>query len=88
MQNNWKFSFFAAPEEENRLRELKHQFSAMNTSTIAPIIESTTTMSREQIRNEIETILASDCLYCGEHMINSIDKPFIDDWDKVNMAWE
>lgn len=45
-------------------------------------------MTRDQLRNEIETILANDCLYCGEYMINSIDKPFIDDWETVNMAWE
>lgn len=43
---------------------------------------------RDSIKNEIETILAAECLYCGEHMINLIDKPFIEDWDRVNLDWQ
>lgn len=42
----------------------------------------------DQIKLAIENILAADCLYCGELMINSIDQPFIDDWDKVNNDWQ
>jgi len=44
-------------------------------------------ITRDGIKNEIENILANDCLYCGELMINNIDKPFIDDWNKVNDDW-
>lgn len=47
------------------------------------------TMSqRDTIKNEIETILAAECLFCGERMINLIDKPFIEDWDRVNLDWQ
>lgn len=34
--------------------------------------------SREQIKSDIDDIVASECIYCGELMIRSIDKPFID----------
>lgn len=34
--------------------------------------------SREQIKSDIDDIVASECVYCGELMIKSIDKPFID----------
>lgn len=34
--------------------------------------------SREQIKSDIDDIIASECVYCGDLMIKSIDKPFID----------
>ncbi|XP_068109477.1 vacuolar protein sorting-associated protein 18 homolog [Hyperolius riggenbachi] len=34
--------------------------------------------SREQIKADIDDIVAAECPYCGELMIRSIDKPFID----------
>lgn len=43
---------------------------------------------RDNIKNEIENILAADCMFCGDNMINQIDKPFIDDWDRVNLDWQ
>lgn len=43
---------------------------------------------RDNIKNEIETILAAECLFCGEYMINQIDRPFIEDWDRVNLDWQ
>lgn len=45
---------------------------------------------RELIRNEIDDIVASECIFCGEYMIACIDKPFIadEDWDRVMKEWE
>lgn len=34
--------------------------------------------SREQIKADIDDIVAAECPFCGELMIRSIDKPFID----------
>uniref|UniRef100_H3A4C1 Vacuolar protein sorting-associated protein 18 homolog n=2 Tax=Latimeria chalumnae TaxID=7897 RepID=H3A4C1_LATCH len=34
--------------------------------------------SRQQLKAEIDDIIAAECIYCGELMIKSIDKPFID----------
>lgn len=33
---------------------------------------------REEIYAAIDDIVASECFYCGHHMISTIDKPFID----------
>ncbi|KAM9550958.1 vacuolar protein sorting-associated protein 18 homolog [Salvelinus alpinus] len=35
-------------------------------------------VSREQIKSDIDDIIAFECVYCGELMIKSINKPFID----------
>ncbi|KAE8587683.1 hypothetical protein XENTR_v10022066 [Xenopus tropicalis] len=34
--------------------------------------------NREQIKADIDDIVAAECAYCGELMIRTIDKPFID----------
>lgn len=79
----------SALSERARLRELKTQLQTINVNAaLGQQNESASTLTRDQIKTEIETILANDCLYCGEHMINSIDKPFIDDWERVNLDWE
>lgn len=45
---------------------------------------------RDQLRTEIDNIVASECIFCGEYMIQCIDKPFISDenWDKIMKDWE
>ncbi|KAH8420302.1 hypothetical protein KR009_009003 [Drosophila setifemur] len=42
---------------------------------------------RAQLKTEIEDILAGDCFYCGM-LIETIDQPFVDDWEQVNVEWE
>ncbi|XP_057677998.1 vacuolar protein sorting-associated protein 18 homolog [Corythoichthys intestinalis] len=34
--------------------------------------------SREQVKSDLDDMVASECVYCGELMIKSVDKPFID----------
>lgn len=38
--------------------------------------------TREQIKEEIEECIAASCLYCGELMIESLDKQFDMKWDE------
>jgi len=42
---------------------------------------------RAALKTEIEDILAADCLFCGL-LISTIDQPFVDDWEQVNVEWE
>jgi len=42
---------------------------------------------RATLKTEIEDILAADCLFCGL-LIDTIDQPFVDDWEQVNVEWE
>lgn len=85
-------------DEIFRLSKLKQQLQNLSLNIPVPSQVDTTSVNggapgnsmsqRDSIKNEIETILASECLYCGEHMINLIDKPFIEDWDRVNLDWQ
>ncbi|XP_077366593.1 vacuolar protein sorting-associated protein 18 homolog [Festucalex cinctus] len=34
--------------------------------------------SHEQMKSDLDDMVASECVYCGELMIRSVDKPFID----------
>ena len=34
---------------------------------------------RDQARMELDDLVASECIFCGEIMIKMIDKPFIED---------
>ncbi|XP_048483000.1 vacuolar protein sorting-associated protein 18 homolog isoform X2 [Plutella xylostella] len=77
------------PARRNKLADLQRQ---LNTFTNAELSAATSNglPLREVIRNEIDDIVASECVYCGEHMIQCIDKPFIsdEDWDRVKREWE
>ncbi|XP_043488268.1 vacuolar protein sorting-associated protein 18 homolog isoform X2 [Polistes fuscatus] len=44
---------------------------------------------KDQIKADIDELVASECLYCGELMIESIDKPFIEeeDYERVMREW-
>lgn len=42
----------------------------------------------EQLREELDDIVASECVLCGDIMIKSIDQPFIDDEElDVATSW-
>uniref|UniRef100_A0A0R3RHG7 Vacuolar protein sorting-associated protein 18 homolog n=1 Tax=Elaeophora elaphi TaxID=1147741 RepID=A0A0R3RHG7_9BILA len=43
----------------------------------------------EHVRNEINDMIAGDCIFCGIAMINSIDKPFFDEdeYEKEMTTW-
>lgn len=77
--------------KQNRLEELQKKLAATTPSSKSrhrpvPKDEGDTSSlgkgsagtSREQIKSDIDDIIASECVYCGELMIKSIDKPFID----------
>lgn len=85
-------------ERSRHLTMLKQQFEA---SILLPVTEAgkrlpssagaaTTTTAlrkRNNIKREIEEILAADCLYCG-HLIETIDQPFVEDWEQVQVDWD
>lgn len=82
----------SGPAKRNRLADLERQLKLLNSqSTVDNISTGSTGMSaRELVKSEIDNILASECLYCGENMIRNIDKPFIEDYDyeHIMKEWE
>uniref|UniRef100_A0AAG5DYN6 Vacuolar protein sorting-associated protein 18 homolog n=2 Tax=Anopheles atroparvus TaxID=41427 RepID=A0AAG5DYN6_ANOAO len=47
-----------------------------------------TVSHKEKLKSEIEAIIASDCLFCGEWMIDALDKPFVENWQQANSEWD
>ncbi|XP_039289671.1 vacuolar protein sorting-associated protein 18 homolog [Nilaparvata lugens] len=45
---------------------------------------------RDQLKSEIDAIVASECLYCGDLIIQNIDSPFIEDkdYERIRREWE
>lgn len=77
--------------KQNRLEDLHKKLAATTQSSksrhrpapkdegdTSSLGKATAGTSREQIKSDIDDIVASECVYCGELMIKSIDKPFID----------
>jgi hypothetical protein len=44
---------------------------------------------KDQLRAELDDLIASECLHCGDIMIKMIDKPFIEDedFDRITNEW-
>ena len=42
-----------------------------------------------QAQAELDDLIASECLFCGDIMIRNIDKPFIadEDFSRVQAEW-
>ncbi|CAG9821457.1 unnamed protein product [Phaedon cochleariae] len=87
-----ELSQFLGPAKKNRLADLERQLKILNNQTnIDSVSTGSAGMSaRDMVKSEIDNILASECLYCGENMIRNIDKPFIEDYehDQIIKEWE
>ncbi|KAJ3625065.1 hypothetical protein MTP99_018635 [Tenebrio molitor] len=79
------------PAKKNKLADLERQLKILNSQTNVDNVSTGSGMSaREIVKSEIDNIVASECLFCGENMIRNIDKPFIEDYeyDKIAKEWE
>uniref|UniRef100_A0A1B6D9S6 Vacuolar protein sorting-associated protein 18 homolog n=1 Tax=Clastoptera arizonana TaxID=38151 RepID=A0A1B6D9S6_9HEMI len=72
------------------LNELQRQLPSANGTLDSISVGSATLSPREQIKNDINSIVASECLYCGDYMIRAINQPFIadKDYDRILKEWE
>ncbi|XP_043280093.1 vacuolar protein sorting-associated protein 18 homolog isoform X2 [Venturia canescens] len=77
-------------EQQNRLAQLQSQLMAVSKKPEEPSIGGSTSLAtKEQIKADIDELVASECLYCGDLMIESIDKPFIEEenYERVMAEW-
>ncbi|KAJ8042892.1 Vacuolar protein sorting-associated protein 18-like [Holothuria leucospilota] len=82
--------------QRTRLSELEHQISILQASSKGAHTArkgEDLTANRdelENLQNEIDDIVAAECVYCGDVMIRSVDKPFIDpdQLEIKNKSWE
>ncbi|KAJ8269898.1 hypothetical protein GJAV_G00108020 [Gymnothorax javanicus] len=85
------------PHQQARLEDLQKKLAATVQPTrhrVRPKEDDTVSLgagqpTREQIKSDIDDIVAAECVYCGELMIRSIDKPFIDPqkFDAEKSSW-
>ncbi|CAH2264783.1 jg19176 [Pararge aegeria aegeria] len=78
-----------SPARRNKLKDLQRQLNLLSSIELNTVTSSGLPL-REVLKNEVDDIVASECVFCGEHMIACIDKPFIadEDWDRVMKEWE
>lgn len=77
------------PRKQAKLDELHKQLNAVP-SNLQDNVSTASGVSVKDIQGEIDNIVASECLYCGESMIRNIDTLFIDEkeYDRVLKEWE
>ncbi|XP_078602605.1 vacuolar protein sorting-associated protein 18 homolog isoform X2 [Branchiostoma floridae x Branchiostoma japonicum] len=76
---------------DNLLRDINSAPATPQASAATDASAATTAMSKgEQQKSELDDMIASECPYCGEMMIMSIDKPFIEpkEFDEVVQSWQ
>lgn len=73
-------------KQRAKVQELFNQLYATS-RTDSSSVSST---SRESLKNELDDLMASECIYCGEIMIRSVDEPFIspDEYESVLESWQ
>ncbi|EZA54658.1 vacuolar protein sorting-associated protein 18 homolog isoform X2 [Ooceraea biroi] len=77
-------------DQRTKLADLQRQLTAIsNRPEDTNSVTSVSLSTRDQIKADIDQLIASECLYCGELMIESIDKPFIEeeDYERVMKEW-
>lgn len=73
------------PEEpKNKLLELQKQLNQLSSGQQADNFSVASALTMR------DNIVASDCYFCGDYMVDSIDKPFISEADyiRVMKEWE
>lgn len=76
---------YSEPNQAQRLASLKQSLAAAAIASLSETISDTNPL--DQLQTEYELLLAAECFLCGHHMIESIDRPFIENWDKVVRDW-
>lgn len=77
-------------DQRTKLADLQRQLTALsNRPEDTRSVRSVSLSTKDQIKADIDDLIASECLYCGELMIESIDKPFIEeeDYERVMKEW-
>ncbi|XP_052859668.1 vacuolar protein sorting-associated protein 18 homolog [Anopheles cruzii] len=78
-------------EASNRLMILKHTLATtqnLANNAVAAGGSMSTISHKDKLRSEIENIISSECLYCGELMISALDKPFVENKQLADSEWD
>ncbi|XP_050541562.1 vacuolar protein sorting-associated protein 18 homolog [Daktulosphaira vitifoliae] len=74
----------------NTIYDLQKKLSNLYQNIKSDSPSSEIIIQRDKIKESLDNILATDCIFCGDIMINLIDKPFIEDdeFEKIKQEWE
>lgn len=75
-----------------RIDELRAELASKKSADDVQSVDSRSLVKmskRDQLRAELDDLIAYECIRCGEMMIKLIDKPFISqaEFDKINQDW-
>lgn len=79
------------PSKKNSVDDIRRQLASLSTREDTNSSASgSTPKSRETLMSMLDELVGSECLYCGDIMIRSIDMPFIatKDYMEVTKEWE
>ncbi|GIY21182.1 vacuolar protein sorting-associated protein 18 homolog [Caerostris extrusa] len=83
------------PTKMNRVSEIQRQLAALVGQEDSASISSVSLMSaaisnKDRLNAELDDLVASECLYCGDIMIRSVDISFLNmsDYPAVLKSWE
>jgi len=80
-------------KQRKKVEEIQTKLATLtpqNATTVSgTTLNNANTSTRDQLKKELDDIVASECIFCGDIMIRSLDKPFIDEkeFDKVMVEW-
>lgn len=84
-----------SPTKRDRVDEIQRLLAAISGKEDSVSISSASLMSsvvstKDKLCAELDDLVASDCLYCGDLMIESVDDPFInpDHYVEIMKSWE
>ncbi|XP_067129232.1 vacuolar protein sorting-associated protein 18 homolog [Centruroides vittatus] len=82
---------YLIPSKKTAVDDIRGQLTSMSSREDANSSASgSTSNNREKLMANLDKIVGSECLYCGDIMIRSIDIPFITakDYTEVTKEWE
>ncbi|XP_044574836.1 vacuolar protein sorting-associated protein 18 homolog isoform X2 [Cotesia glomerata] len=77
-------------EQQMKLTDLQRQLTMLSKKPEdSTSVGSVSLSTKDQIKADLDDLVASECLYCGDFMIESIDKPFIEEenYERVMAEW-
>ena len=74
-----------------RIEELRFELASRGPSDDTQSIDSRSLRisKKDQLHAELDDLIASECVHCGDIMIKLINKPFFepDEYIKINQEW-
>ncbi|KAL1465924.1 hypothetical protein MTO96_026986 [Rhipicephalus appendiculatus] len=81
------------PTKASRIEDIHRQLAMLggrdDSASLSSAAGLPSLTTREKLMNELDDLIASECLFCGEIAIRSVDEPFIDpeEYEQVMNDW-